>query len=108
MYVEQHTLHDDGSEATIELDLPDNGYLPERVDYGYDSAGRTRSMLFSDGIEHAAAVQGDDGRSVRPRARGAVRQDDVRGRASPTSGGGCSKDVKVVGASDVRYLSFDH
>ena len=35
--------------ASLELDLPDDNYLPERVDYGYDSAGQQRSMLYSDG-----------------------------------------------------------
>lgn len=49
VYVEQHTYHGDGSDASVELDLPDDNYLPERVDYGYDSAGRPRSMLYSDG-----------------------------------------------------------
>ena len=48
-YVEQHTFHGDGSPAAMELDLPDNGHQPERVTYSYDSAGRPRSMLYSDG-----------------------------------------------------------
>jgi len=57
VYVEQHTFHGDGSEATMELDLPDNNYRPERVTYGYDSAGRQRSMLFSDGTSTQTLYQ---------------------------------------------------
>ena len=48
-YVEKSSFHSDDSLASLELDLPDDNYLPERVDYGYDSAGQQRSMLYSDG-----------------------------------------------------------
>lgn len=58
VYVEQHTYHGDGSDASVELDLPDTAYKPERVDYGYDSAGRARSMLFSDGTSTMPLYQG--------------------------------------------------
>jgi RHS repeat-associated protein len=57
VYVEQHSFHGDGSEATMELDLPDNTFKPERVTYGYDSAGRPRSMLFSDGTSTQTLYQ---------------------------------------------------
>jgi RHS repeat-associated protein len=48
-YIEHHAFHSDGLRAIVELNLPDTGYKPERVEYGYDSAFRQRSMLFSDG-----------------------------------------------------------
>jgi RHS repeat-associated protein len=49
LYVEKASYHGDGSLATLEVDLPDNGYRPEQVSYGYDSAGRLRSTSYSDG-----------------------------------------------------------
>lgn len=48
-YFERRRFHGDGSQASIELRLPDNAYQPERVDYAYDSAGRVRRMQFSTG-----------------------------------------------------------
>ena len=48
-YFEQHGFHGDGSQAWMELRLPDGGYKSERLDYAYDTAGRTRWMWFSDG-----------------------------------------------------------
>ena len=49
VYIEQHGFHADGSQAWIELNLPDNSYKPERVGYTYDTAGMLRKMWFSDG-----------------------------------------------------------
>lgn len=49
-YVEKDQIHADGSPASVELNLPDNGYRPERVEYRYDSAARPRAMEFSDGL----------------------------------------------------------
>ncbi len=49
VYIEQHGFHADGSQAWIELNLPDNNYRPERVEYGYDTAGRPRWMWYDDG-----------------------------------------------------------
>jgi RHS repeat-associated protein len=48
-FVEKQGFHGDGSQAWIELQLPDNRYEPERVDYEYDSAGRLRWMWYLDG-----------------------------------------------------------
>ena len=56
-YVEKRTFHGDGSPSSLELDLPDHGYQAEQVDYGYDSAGRPRSMLFSDGTSSQPLYQ---------------------------------------------------
>jgi YD repeat-containing protein len=50
IYVERHGFHGDGSQAWIELNLPDNNYQRERVDYAYDSAGQLRWMWYSDGV----------------------------------------------------------
>jgi RHS repeat-associated protein len=46
MSVEKHTLHGDGSEQTVQLQLPDTGFAAERVDYTYDSAGRARTANY--------------------------------------------------------------
>lgn len=48
-YVQQDSYHADGSKAFIELALPDASYVPERMDYEYDTAGRLRWMWFNDG-----------------------------------------------------------
>lgn len=52
-YAEQQTFHGDGSQASIQLQLPDAMYVPERMDYAYDTAGRLRWMWFSDGMNTA-------------------------------------------------------
>ena len=49
VYVEKHTYHGDGSLSALDLLLPDTGFRNEHVDYSYDSAGRTRSVKYSDG-----------------------------------------------------------
>ena len=49
VYVETHEIHDDGSEKTLHLLLPDNGFTDEKVDYDYDTAGRIKSALYNDG-----------------------------------------------------------
>jgi RHS repeat-associated protein len=48
-YMEKTVFHGDGSPAQFELLLPDRSYLDERVDYTYDSAGRPRSVRYTDG-----------------------------------------------------------
>lgn len=50
-YFEQHGFHADGSQAWVNLQLSDNSYKSERMDYAYDSAGRPRWMWFSDGVD---------------------------------------------------------
>jgi YD repeat-containing protein len=49
LYVEKHTLHDDGSPAALDLFLPDTAFANEHVDYTYDSAGRGRSVTYTHG-----------------------------------------------------------
>jgi RHS repeat-associated protein len=49
VYVERQGFNVDGSQAWIELNLPDNNYARERVEYGYDTAGKLRWMWSSDG-----------------------------------------------------------
>lgn len=50
VYVEKHTFQSDGSLQALDLLLPDTTPAKgERVDYSYDSAGRTRSAKYSDG-----------------------------------------------------------
>ena len=49
VYVQQHDYHGDGSLHTLHLLLPDNAFKDERVDYTYDSAGRTRAVTYHDG-----------------------------------------------------------
>ena len=50
VYVEKYARHSDGSTQSLVLNLPDNSFRDERVDYGYDSAGRPKSVNFSDGV----------------------------------------------------------
>jgi len=49
VYVEKFTTHGDGSPQTLDLLLPDTNYADENVSYAYDSAGRTRSVMYSSG-----------------------------------------------------------
>jgi len=50
VYVQKHTFHGDGSVKTLDFLLPDTTPAKdERIDYSYDSAGRTRSVKYSDG-----------------------------------------------------------
>lgn len=51
VYVEQHTTHGDGSPAALDLLLPDTAFADEHVDYLYDSAGRGKSVRYSNGSE---------------------------------------------------------
>jgi RHS repeat-associated protein len=48
-YVEQHDIHGDGSEQALHLLLADNAFKDERIDYDYDTAGRTKSVKYNDG-----------------------------------------------------------
>lgn len=47
VYVQKHDYYGDGSLRTLHFLLPDNGFKDERVNYGYDSAGRPRSVTYS-------------------------------------------------------------
>ncbi|MDC8016241.1 RHS repeat domain-containing protein [Tahibacter soli] len=47
--VERHDWHGDGTEAALRLILNDNGFKTEQVTYGYDSAGRPASAVYTDG-----------------------------------------------------------
>ena len=47
-FVEKTERHADGSLATLEFNLPDQNFEREVVKYGYDSAGRLRSVKYSD------------------------------------------------------------
>ena len=49
VYVQKHGYHGDGSLSALDLLLPDTGFATEHVDYTYDSAGRIRSVTYSDG-----------------------------------------------------------
>jgi len=49
IYVQKQDYHGDGSPQTLHLLLPDNAFKDEKVDYAYDSAGRTRSVKYNDG-----------------------------------------------------------
>lgn len=49
VYIEQHEVHDDGSENKLHLLLPDTGFNNETVTYDYDTAGRIKSALYNDG-----------------------------------------------------------
>jgi hypothetical protein len=50
VYVEKQTFHGDDSLARVDLLLPDTAFQKnERVDYTYDSAGRARSVSYTDG-----------------------------------------------------------
>jgi RHS repeat-associated protein len=48
-YVEKRTFRGDGVLSALDFYLPDTSFRDERVEYGYDSAARLRSIKFFDG-----------------------------------------------------------
>jgi RHS repeat-associated protein len=105
-YVEKHGFHGDGSQAWIELALPDNKYLPERMDYEYDTAGHLRWMWYLDGSntqELYNASQIDAWGRLRSAVFGKVTaytaSFDDSGRRLP-------KEVNVSASKETRHLSF--
>jgi RHS repeat-associated protein len=48
VYVNRSEQHADGSLSSVTFNLPDDSYASEMVKYGYDSAGRLRTIQFSD------------------------------------------------------------
>lgn len=70
VYVQKTQYNGDGSLRSLHLQLPDAAYADEKVDYGYDSAGRTRSARFSDGSSSKDLfTSGSNGRDVYGRLR---------------------------------------
>jgi YD repeat-containing protein len=47
-YVQRTEYHADGRLATIDFELPDTNFKPERVKYAYDSADRLRAVSYVD------------------------------------------------------------
>ncbi len=47
-YVEKTTFFGDGAPRTLQFFLPDTSFLPEQVDYAYDSAARLRKVKYTD------------------------------------------------------------
>jgi len=58
LYVEKHTFHADGSQAALDLFLPDTAYADEHVDYMYDSAGPVELGPLLRRVEPGRPVQG--------------------------------------------------
>jgi RHS repeat-associated protein len=106
VYVERHGRHVDGSRAWLELNLPDNNFGTERVDYAYDSAGQLRWMWFSDGSnteELFNATNVDPWGRLRRAWFGkkleyTANHADV-GRRLP-------HDMKLSSGTDARYVAF--
>lgn len=72
VYVQKQSAHGDNSLATLELLLPDNGFKSERVDYSYDSAGRTRAASYTDGTITQSLFSAAGGSAID--AFGRIRQ----------------------------------
>ena len=51
VFVQKYDHHGDGSIKRIHALLPDRSFADEVVDYAYDTAGRLRSMKYSDGAQ---------------------------------------------------------
>jgi RHS repeat-associated protein len=47
-YVEKTVFHGEGAPRGLQFFLPDNSFLPEQVDYTYDSAARLRKVKYTD------------------------------------------------------------
>ena len=109
-YVEKTTLHADGTPSALDFYLPDTGFMQERVDYGYDSAARLRSMKSSDGSGSQVLYEASDidpfGRVRKARYGGSV--DYVANYAD--LGRRLIHDVNIssaLGSRRIGYLAFD-
>ncbi|MEO6776812.1 MAG: FG-GAP-like repeat-containing protein [Kofleriaceae bacterium] len=104
-YVEQQGVHADGSQAWIELQLPDDAYSNERVDYDYDTASQLRWMWFSDDVNTQELYN-----ATKLDAWGRVLQADF-GKASYSAsyanvGRRLPQAVEVIGSVDKRKIEF--
>jgi len=108
-YVEKHSYHGDGSLAALEVDLPDNGYRPEQVSYGYDSAGRLRSASYSDGTI-TEPMYLSQARDALGRLRAATFGKATYGAAYADVGRKLLQSVNVsspLGSRQIVYNSYD-
>jgi RHS repeat-associated core domain len=109
IYVESHDVHDDGSEKTLHLLLPDNAFRDEKVDYAYDTAGRVNSAVYNDSVSSQALFA----------ASGSTPIYDIFGRINnaqyglarynatfAAQGRRLLADVKVTSGAHSREISF--
>jgi RHS repeat-associated protein len=106
VYFEQHGFHADGSQAWMELNLPDNNYTPERVEYAYDTAGQLSSMWFSDGTntEELYLAQRHDAWGRLRLATFGRRLEYIANYADV--GRRLPEEVKVMTGGAQRYIAF--
>jgi YD repeat-containing protein len=110
IYVQKSDAHADGRLARLEFDLPDNGYNPEQVKYGYDSAGRLHTMVHADTTGSLTLYDASD---IDPlgRVRKALYGANTTYFASYADGGRrLIKEAGIespTGARRVRFLEFD-
>jgi RHS repeat-associated protein len=106
IYIEKHGFHGDGSQAWLELNLPDNKFARERVDYAYDSAGRMRWMWSSDGTNTQQLFQAT---KIDPfgRLRGAIVGKNIEYAANHEEvGRRLPIDIKVSSDVEARHVQF--
>lgn len=106
VYVEQSGHHADGSQAWLEVDLPDASYKPERMDYEYDTAGRLRWMWYSDG-NNTQEILNVGTLDAWGRTRDAKLGVVSYSASFADTGRRLPKSVKVTGATESRAFSYD-
>lgn len=105
VYVDQAGYHADGSQAWLELDLPDASYQPERMDYEYDTAGRLRWMWSSDGT-NTEDVFDASSTDAWGRLREATFGLASYSASYANTGRRLAQSVKVTGVADSRSFDF--
>jgi RHS repeat-associated protein len=110
VYVEKHTYHGDGSPSALDLQLPDKSFVNEHVAYTYDSAGRTRTLVYSDGMitRDLFKASGASAIDVFGRTREAQYGPATFTASYADIGRRLIKSLKVTAVSGAtRELSFD-
>jgi len=107
-YVQKMDLHTDGSPQTLHLLLPDNAFKDEKVDYTFDSAGRTRSVTYNDGTNQSLfTTAGSTDIDVFGRIRTAQYGAATFTASYADTGRRLLNDIKVNGAAGTsREISF--
>jgi RHS repeat-associated protein len=104
--IEDRTSHWDGSPATLAFRLPDRDFAPETIRYGYDSAGRMRSVDEDEGHGIQSLYRADTLDAVG-RVLQAHYGPNTTVSAQYESGGRQSlQSVKVLTPSASRQLAF--
>jgi RHS repeat-associated protein len=106
LHVEKTERHADGRLASLEYRLPDQNYAQEVVKYGYDSAGRLRTMKFAD-PSGGRDLYNADGIDLFGRVRSALYGSNTKFRTSyAAEGRRLVQEARIESPSGSRTITF--